>query len=153
MQTRQSIELTIPAIAAAAGQKRTRQQHARERAEDYVKAIADLINSVGEARATDLAKRMGVSHVTVIQTIRRLTLKGLVHAEPYRSIFLTPTGEIMATTARKRHATIVQFLCALGIPRNVALQDAEGIEHHVSQETLQVFKAFLAKGENNATKI
>ena len=136
-----SAELAVR--ARAAGQKRTRQRHAQEQAEDYVEAIADLIDSVGEARATDLAKRMGVSHVTVIQTVRRLSLKGLLHSEPYRSIFLTSEGKAMATIARKRHDTVVSFLCALGVSKPVALQDAEGIEHHVSRETLRAFERFL----------
>lgn len=131
------------ARALAVGQQRTRQQHAQERAEDYVEAIADLIDSVGEARATDLAKRMGVTHVTVVQTIHRLRLKGLLHSKPYRSIFLTPEGKAMAITARKRREIVVDFLCALGISRTVALQDAEGIEHHVSRETLCAFEQFL----------
>ncbi len=127
----------------ATGQILTRQQHARERAEDYVETIADLIDSVGEARATDIAKRMGVSHVTVIQTVRRLRLKGLLHSEPYRSIFLTPEGKAMAATTRKRHEIVINFLCALGVSRATALQDAEGIEHHVSRETLRAFERFL----------
>ncbi len=128
----------------AASQRRTRQQHAQERAEDYVETIADLIDSVGEARATDIAKRMGVSHVTVIQTVRRLRLKGLLRSEPYRSIFLTSEGKAMALAARKRHEIVINFLCALGVSKVAAQQDAEGIEHHCSRETLRAFERFLA---------
>lgn len=131
------------ACTMAAGQRRTRQQHAQERAEDYVETIADLIDSVGEARATDIAKRMGVSHVTVIQTVRRLRLKGLLHSEPYRSIFLTTEGKAMAVAARKRHTIVTNFLHALGVSKVVAQQDAEGIEHHCSRETLRAFVRFL----------
>lgn len=131
------------ADAIAAGQRLTRQQHAQEHAEDYVETIADLIDSVGEARATDIAKRMGVSHVTVIQTVRRLSLKGLLRSEPYRSIFLTAEGKAMASAARKRREIVVNFLCALGISKSTALQDAEGIEHHVSRETVRAFERFL----------
>ncbi|PWU11889.1 MAG: transcriptional regulator MntR [Verrucomicrobia bacterium] len=137
------------ARTVAAGQRRTRQQHAQERAEDYVEAIAELIDSVGEARATDIAKRMGVSHVTVIQTVRRLRIKGLLQSEPYRSIFLTPEGRAMASASRKRHKIVVNFLCALGISEAVAQQDAEGIEHHCSKETLRAFERFLAESHPN----
>lgn len=60
----------------AAHQQRTRQQHAQERAQDYVEAIADLLEKNGEARAIDLARIFGVTHVTVIRTIQRLNRVG-----------------------------------------------------------------------------
>jgi DtxR family manganese transport transcriptional regulator len=99
----------------AAHQKRTRQQHAQERAQDYVEAIADLIASEGEARATDLAKQLGVTHVTVIRTVQRLQREGLVTTQPYRSIFLTDAGRELAVKAKARHSTVVAFLEAIGI--------------------------------------
>ncbi len=124
-------------------QRQTRQQHSKERAQDYVEAIADLIDENGEARATDLAKRLGVCHVTVIRTVERLQKQGLVKTIPYRSIFLTDSGKALAQTMRLRHTTVVQFLEALSIPPSVAMADAEGIEHHVSEETLNAFSEFL----------
>lgn len=125
--------------------RRTRRQHAGERAEDYVEVIADLIAVSGEARATDLARAMGVSHVTVVRMVQRLKKLGLARAEPYRSIFLTPRGKALARQARERHETVVAFLIALGVPPKVAAADAEGIEHHVSPETLRSFERFLSK--------
>jgi DtxR family transcriptional regulator, manganese transport regulator len=129
----------------AANQRRTRQQHAQERAQDYVEAIADLISLNGEARATDLARSLGVTHVTVIRTIQRLRRNGLVTSLPYRSIFLTEAGRKLASKAKTRHRTVVAFLEALGISSPVARADAEGIEHHVSPETLAAFERFLAE--------
>jgi DtxR family manganese transport transcriptional regulator len=129
----------------AAYQRRTRRQHAQERAQDYVEAIADLISSNGEARATDLARSLGVTHVTVIRTVQRLRRNGLVTSLPYRSIFLTEAGRKLASKARSRHRTVVAFLEALGISSSVARADAEGIEHHVSPETLAAFERFLAE--------
>jgi DtxR family transcriptional regulator, manganese transport regulator len=131
----------------AAYQRRTRQQHAQERAQDYVEAIAELITLNGEARATDLAKTLGVTHVTVIRTVQRLQRNGLVTSLPYRSIFLTESGRKLASKARTRHRKVVAFLEALGISSPVARADAEGIEHHVSPETLAAFERFLAEKE------
>ncbi len=54
--------------------------------------IAELIAEAGEARAIDLARRLGVTHVTVGRTIQRLQREGFVTAQPYRSIFLTAAG-------------------------------------------------------------
>lgn len=121
----------------------TRRQHAREIAEDYAEAIAELIADRGEARVVDLAARLGVTHVTVHRTIARLEKAGLATSRPYRAIDLTRRGRLLATTSRSRHETVLRFLLSLGIPEHVASIDAEGIEHHVSPETLAAFAAAL----------
>ena len=121
----------------------TRREHANEIAEDYAEAIADLIAETGEARAVDLAKRLGVTHVTVIHTIGRLQKAGFVTSRPYRSIFLTDRGRNLAAASKARHETVAAFLRSLGIPKRVAEMDAEGIEHHVSPDTLAAFKRAL----------
>lgn len=125
--------------------RRTRAEHSQETAQDYVELIADLIGSTGEARVIDLARRLGVTHVTVGRTIRRLQRDGLVNTQPYRSIFLTDTGRKLSEESRRRHEIVVAFLESIGVPRDTALSDAEGIEHHVSNETLRVFVRHLAK--------
>src|SRR5437870_5435 len=121
----------------------TRREHANEIAEDYAEAIADLIAETGEARVVDLAKRLGVTHVTVNRTIFRLQKAGFVTSQPYRAIFLTDRGRDLAATCKSRHETVVAFLHSLGISERVAEMDAEGIEHHVSPETLAAFKTAL----------
>jgi len=129
----------------AKAMKVTREQHARETAQDYLEAIADLIEQTGEARVVDLANRLGISHATVIQTIRRLQRDGFVTSEPYRSIFLTDKGRSIAADARHRHAVTVALLKKLGVSPDVAEVDAEGMEHHVSKETLKAFEQFVGK--------
>jgi DtxR family manganese transport transcriptional regulator len=123
----------------------TRREHANEIAEDYVEAIADLVSETGEARVVDLAKRLGVTHVTVNRTIARLQNAGLVTSQPYRAIFLTDKGRNLAETCKGRHETVVNFLRSLGIPERVAQMDAEGIEHHVSPATLAAFRSALRR--------
>jgi DtxR family transcriptional regulator, manganese transport regulator len=123
----------------------TRREHANEIAEDYVEAIADLVAETGEARIVDLAKRLGVTHVTVIRTIARLQKAHLVTSRPYRAIFLTDQGRELAAVCKARHETVVAFLRSIGIPERVAEMDAEGIEHHVSPDTLAAFKSALQK--------
>lgn len=123
----------------------TRREHAQETAEDYVEAIADLIAESGEARVVDLAKRLGVTHVTVNRTIVRLQKAGYVTSQPYRAIFLTDRGRKLAAACKSRHEIVVEFLRSLGISERVAEMDAEGIEHHVSPETLAAFRAALRK--------
>ncbi len=130
---------------AANGYRRTRSDHARETAEDYVELIDDLIRDTGEARAVDVARRLGVTHVTVTKTLARLKREGLLTSEPYRSIFLTPKGKRLAHRSRKRHELVVDFLLALGVPRADAETDAEGIEHHISPRTLQAMKRHIGR--------
>ena len=123
--------------------RQTRREHASETAEDYVEAIAELTASAGEARAVDLSRRLGVSHVTVIRTVARLARDGYVSTRPYRSISLTAKGARLAEESARRHAVVVQFLMSLGVPEPVAQSDAEGIEHHVSPQTMAAFKRHL----------
>jgi DtxR family manganese transport transcriptional regulator len=105
--------------------------------------IAELIATTGEARVTDLARRMAVTHVTVNRTIQRLRRAGLVTAQPYQAIFLTAAGRRLSEESRRRHELVSRFLESLGVPRAVALADAEGMEHHVSKETLAAFVRHL----------
>jgi DtxR family manganese transport transcriptional regulator len=141
-----------PAPPANASRRRTREEHSEETAEDYVELIAALIAETGEARAIDMARRLGVTHVTVGRTIQRLQRGGLVTTQPYRSIFLTDTGRTLAEKARRRHQTVVEFLRSIGVPESVAESDAEGIEHHVSEETVAAFRRLLARAGRTRTK-
>ncbi|MBA3543831.1 MAG: manganese-binding transcriptional regulator MntR [Chthoniobacterales bacterium] len=125
--------------------RRTRVEHAQETAQDYVELIAELIVGAGEARAIDMARRLGVTHVTVGRTIQRLQREGFVTTQPYRSIFLTAAGRRLAQESRRRHEIVVEFLKSLGVSETTAQSDAEGIEHHVSQETLNAFVKHLRK--------
>lgn len=123
--------------------RRIRNDHSAEIAEDYVELIAQLIRTRGKARTVDIARRLGVSHVTVTKTVARLQKEGLVSTEPYRSIFLTEAGQALAEETAARHALIVDFLQRLGVNPTDAETDAEGIEHHVSEATLQAMREFL----------
>ena len=129
----------------ASALRETRHRHATETAEDYVEAIAALTDAIGEARAVDLARQFGVSHATVIRTVARLQRDGFVSTRPYRAIFLTDEGARLAREARDRHDLVVEFLRSLGIPEAVVQADAEGIEHHVSEDTLAAMRRHLRK--------
>ena len=131
--------------------RRTREDHSRETAEDYVELIDALIREVGEARSVDMAEKLGISHVAVSKTIQRLQREGFVTMQPYRSIFLTEKGKKVVASSKERHALVHDFLLALGVPEDVAEQDVEGIEHHVSEETLAAMRKFL-DGSNGANR-
>ncbi len=135
----------LKAAQRAANFRQTRDAHRAEVAEDYVELIAELIDSAGEARAVDVARRLGVSHATVVKTVNRLQQSGLVLSRPYRAIFLTDKGRRMAHVARKRHRIVLEFLRTIGVSEETAQADAEGMEHHVSRETLAAFGRVIKK--------
>jgi DtxR family transcriptional regulator, manganese transport regulator len=132
---------TVPAQADRFSKART--ARSASTLEDYTELIADLIEANGEARTTDIARRLGVAHPTASKAIARLKREGLATARPYRGIFLTEAGAAMAKSVRQRHRLVVDLLIAVGAPREAAEADAEGIEHYVSAATLRAFEAFL----------
>jgi len=132
---------------SAAKFDRIRRAHQSEVAEDYVEMISDLIAETGEARTVDLAARFGVTSPTVNAIIRRLQRENLVETRPYRSIFLTEAGRALAEASRLRHQIVRDFLVTIGVPDSVAEEDAEGVEHHVSEETLKVFARITRAGK------
>lgn len=113
--------------------------------EDYTELIDDLLREHGEARTTDIARRLGVTHPTATKAIARLKREGLASSRPYRGVFLTPEGTAMAERVRARHRLVVKVLCAIGVPPEAAEADAEGIEHYVSETTLAAFVRFLRR--------
>lgn len=132
---------------SAARFQRTRRAHRDETIEDYVEAIGQLTlagktraqpHSPG-ARVKDLSLMMGVSHVTVVKIVARLTAKGLVETSRGKPILLTRRGEEIAERARRRHLAVLEFLTSIGVSAAQAEIDAEGIEHHVSDETIRAF--------------
>jgi DtxR family transcriptional regulator, manganese transport regulator len=139
-----ALELPTEPTQARRFQK-TRSAQSASLHEDYVELIADLLATSGEARPTDVARRLGVSHVTAIRTIARLKREGLATGRPYRGIFLTDEGHKLATRVRARHRLVVDVLLAIGVPAEAAEADAEGIEHYVSETTLKAFAEFLRR--------
>ena len=124
---------------------KVRNAHKTENTEDYLELIAELLNSKGEARIVDIAESLGIAQATANKTIQRLQTQGFVKREPYRSIFLTVKGQKIASKSKKRHNIVYNFLLNLGLDKNTASEDAEGIEHHVSEKTLRKMDKFNSK--------
>jgi DtxR family manganese transport transcriptional regulator len=138
-------EALVAAELHVAGFRQARQARRSALVEDYVELIADLIDDGGEARQVDIAARLGVAQPTVAKMLKRLVEDGFVVQKPYRGAFLTEAGQALALRSRERHRVVEQFLLALGIAPDIARRDAEGLEHHVSEETLDAFGRFLAR--------
>jgi DtxR family manganese transport transcriptional regulator len=139
----------IDAESHVEGFRKARDVRRTELVEDYVELIADLIDAHGEARQIDIAQRLGVAQPTVAKMIKRLSEDGLITRRPYRGIFLTDTGRRIAEESRRRHQIVESFLLILEVSPEVARNDAEGIEHHVSSETLDALERFVQSCENS----
>lgn len=130
--------------AQARAFRHVREARRLELSEDYAELIDDLIRDGGEARQVDIAARLGVSQPTVARMLGRMIEEDLVERRPYRGVFLTGPGRALAEASRARHQIVERFLIDLGAGPETARRDAEGIEHHVSDETLALFRAFSA---------
>ncbi|URJ24897.1 manganese-binding transcriptional regulator MntR [Candidatus Blochmannia ocreatus (nom. nud.)] len=124
------------------GFMQVRAAHRRELIDDYIELIADLIREFGEARQVDLALRLGVKQPTVAKMLKKLIASELIQHPRYRGVFLTKKGRQLAYENHRRHKIVQTFLMALGISQQTAQRDAEGMEHHVSYETLLAFSQF-----------
>lgn len=129
---------------------RKREAQRNELQEDYVEMVAQLIQEKGEARIADLAESFGVTAAAVTGAITRLKKDGLVRAAPYRSVFLTESGEELAHKCAARHDLVVDFLIRLGVSRDNAEKDAEGLEHYLSDESLSCLQRFIDREKANS---
>jgi DtxR family manganese transport transcriptional regulator len=129
-----------------------RRDHSSETAEDYVEAVAQISAQNGLCRVIDLARTFAVSSVTVNRTLARLKRDGWIEVEPYGPVSLTEAGQQLAERCRLRHETVLNFLLSLGISPETAEIDAEGIEHHVSPETLQAMAKHIADQSQSPKK-
>lgn len=123
--------------------QKSRDDRRAELKEDYVELIADLIEIAGEARQTDIALRLGVTQPTVAKMLKRLAEENLITQRPYRGVFLTAEGQRLAAATRRKHEIVEAVLRRLGVDPDTARNDAEGIEHHISEKTLLAFERFL----------
>lgn len=130
---------------------RVRQDHAREMAEDYAEMVLELGGADRlPVRAMDLARSLGVSHVTVHHALNRLARDGFIFRDENHGVLLSATGRKLGEASQARHSLVVSFLESLGVPEDVAAVDAEGMEHHLSPITLERMAGWL---ERSPTRI
>ncbi len=112
--------------------------------EDYLEQILDLINTKGYARVADIALGLKISQASVTNMVQRLDSEGLLKYEKYRGLVLTTAGETLARNIMRRHQLLADFLRMLGIEEDVIYHDVEGMEHHISPQTLHAIEALVS---------
>ena len=114
-----------------------------ESREDYLACIYQLIANKGYARVADIADSLTVAEPSVSAMIKRLAKKGYVKRERYRGFTLTESGQAIANGILLRRRILTAFLKSLGLPQQVIRQDVHGLEHRLSEQTLQGLRRFL----------
>ena len=116
-------------------------QEIRASAEDYLETIMILSSRNGAVRSVDIACEMGVTKPSVCVAMRKLREKNCVFMDAEGYITLLPKGREIADRIYERHVVITELFVALGIPAEIAAEDACRIEHVISPESFAVIKA------------
>lgn len=107
-------------------------------AEDYLERIHELIEEKGYARVVDIASSLEVKQASVTSMVQKLGDLGYLNYEKYRGLVLTEKGKKIATNIQRRHETLSRFFSLFGLDAKTQKLDIEGIEHHLSPETVAV---------------
>ena len=113
-------------------------------AEDYLERIHELIEEKGYARVVDIATSLQVKQASVTSMVQKLGELGYLNYEKYRGLVLTEKGKQIACNVQKRHATLSRFFSLFGLDPDTQQRDIEGIEHHLSPETVLILADLAA---------
>ena len=119
--------------------------------DDYLEQILQLIeeNDEGFARPVDVSRKLGISQASVTKMLQRLKAEGLVNHEKYGGTTLTKKGHTIAHAIVMRHNTLTTFLRLFDLDEETIYKDVEGIEHHVSKDTLNVITSLVTELQND----
>jgi Mn-dependent DtxR family transcriptional regulator len=107
-------------------------------AEDYLERIHELIEGKGYARVVDIASSLKVKQASVTSMVQKLAEAGYLEYEKYRGLVLTEKGREVARKIQNRHTTLSRFFSLFGLDAETQRQDIEGIEHHLSPDTVEI---------------
>jgi Mn-dependent DtxR family transcriptional regulator len=118
-------------------------------AEDYLERIHELFEEKGYARVVDIASSLKVKQASVTSMVQKLAEAGYLKYEKYRGLILTDKGREVARKIQNRHATLSRFFSLLGLSPDTQREDIEGIEHHLSPDTVAVLADLAEFFEQN----
>ncbi|TGB04329.1 transcriptional regulator MntR [Halobacillus salinus] len=104
--------------------------------EDYIEQIYLLIEDKGYARVSDIAENLQVHPSSVTKMVQKLDRDQYLNYEKYRGLILTPKGKKIGKRLVYRHELLEQFLAIIGVDEDKIYDDVEGIEHHLSWNSI-----------------
>ncbi|CAN7710503.1 MULTISPECIES: transcriptional regulator MntR [Paenibacillus] len=111
--------------------------------EDYLERIYKLIDEKGYARVSDIAEGLEVHPSSVTKMIQKLDKDNYLIYEKYRGLILTPKGKKMGKRLMDRHELLENFLTTIGVHEDNIYKDVEGIEHHLSWDSITCIETLL----------
>lgn len=117
--------------------------------EDYIEQIYMLIESKGYARVSDIAEALEVHPSSVTKMVQKLDKDDYLNYEKYRGLVLTPQGKKVGKRLVYRHELLEQFLTIIGVDKDNIYQDVEGIEHHLSWNSIDRIGDLVQYFESN----
>ena len=122
-------------------------QHYGESLEDYLEAILVLSGQLPVVRSVDVASYLGYSKPSVSHAVKLMVEQQLIELDHSKCSRLSELGKHVAAETDQRHVFCSRMLEAIGVPRDIAQEDACRIEHVISQQTFEAIKAFYEKNE------
>lgn len=117
----------------------------QQSAENYLETIYMLIQKHGSVRSIDIANELGFSKPSVSVAMKNLRENGYIDVSGDGKIALLPPGEEIALSLYARHTILTKALAYLGVPEEIAAEDACKIEHIISEESFNAIKKHMEK--------
>jgi len=121
--------------------------------EDYLERIYKLMDAKGYARVSDIAEGLQVHPSSVTKMIQKLDKDKYLVYEKYRGMILTSKGKKMGKRLMDRHRLLEEFLTVIGVQKSNIYQDVEGIEHHLSSDSITCIETLLEFFRRNPQRI
>ena len=115
--------------------------HIQESGEMYLEAIYVLSQKLGNVRAIDISQHLGYSKPSVSRAMGILKNGGYIAVDESSHIHLTDEGRVVAGKIYERHDILSKMLISLGVPEEIATEDACRLEHAISDESFAAIKA------------
>ncbi len=119
----------------------------QESAENYLETILVLQQKQGVVRSIDIVNEMQFSKPSVSIAMKNLREAGFINMDEDGHITLLPPGEEIAKKIYERHVLVSNWLTKLGVPREIAVEDACRMEHVISEETFNAFRKLATEGK------
>lgn len=120
--------------------------HRNESAENYLETILELSQQLPAVRSVDIANELGYKKSSVSVAMKNLREKGHITVSEEGFLRLTDSGRAIAEMIRERHQLLTMWLTRLGVPEDIASEDACKLEHVLSAESFEAIKKH-ANGE------
>lgn len=121
--------------------------------EDYLERIYQLIDEKGYARVSDIAEGLEVHPSSVTKMIQKLDKDQYLIYEKYRGLVLTSKGKKIGKRLVDRHQLLEEFLDMIGVQEEYIYKDVEGIEHHLSWDSIACIESLVQYFKEDPTRV